>query len=438
MSIYAKTWRSIQQYSRLVFILVVGVLLLQQSDLEMGDKVTQVRAFTRQIEFDFITWTWDAMWVKLEQVGLGAVDYIPVNERSQIVLDALKLNERIWQVEGEINDVYANPEISDPKKASLALQTKLDELNDQRTKLAPIAESIIQNQLSKIISDQGLPIGGQPFPPVLYHVTPLPKALVVSPRDTIRQDANISIQPEITIDEQAALEADVDQTMDVSSLVVRIGGIGLYPTMVMETSNINWLAEVVSHEWTHNFLTLRPLGASYSTSPELRIINETVANLVEKELGGALIETYYPDYVPLPPPPPDEGGENPTVSDPPAFDFQAEMHETRVTTDEFLAEGKIVEAETYMESRRQFFWENGYRIRKLNQAYFAFYGAYADEPGGAAGATEDPIGDAVRKLRGQSPSLADFLNQISWMWSLEQLLDAVEAGETNPGKIGEF
>jgi len=428
MSILGKIWRAIQQYSRLAFFLVIGVLLLQQSDLEPGDKVAHVRAFTREIEFDFITWTWDAMWVKLEQVGLGAVDYIPLNEHSQIVLDALKLNEKIWQIEGEINDVYANPEISDPKTTSLALQTELDELYNQRTKLAPAAESIIQNQLSKVISDEWLSVGGQPFPPVLYHVTPLPRALVVSPRDTIRQDANIAIRPEITINEQTALEADVDQALDVSSLVVRIGGIGLYPTMVMETNNINWLAEVVSHEWTHNFLTLRPLGASYGASPELRIINETVANLVEKELGGALIQEFYPEFVPPPPVPRDEGDDD-QAPDPPKFDFRAEMHGTRVKTDEFLTEGKIVEAETYMESRRQFFWENGYRLRKLNQAYFAFYGAYADEPGGAAGVTEDPIGDAVRKLRAQSPSLADFLNQISWMWTLEQLMDAVDAGD---------
>ncbi len=50
--------------------------------------------------------------------------------------------------------------------------------------------------------------------------------------------------------------------------------------------------------------------------------------------------------------------------------------------DELLAAGKIEEAEAYMEARRQVFWDNGYAIRKLNQAYFAFYGAYADVPGG--------------------------------------------------------
>jgi hypothetical protein len=80
-----------------------------------------------------------------------------------------------------------------------------------------------------------------------------------------------------------------------------------------------------------------------------------------------------------------------------------------------------------MESRRRVFWEHGFHsLRKINQAYFAFYGAYADEPGGAAGSTEDPVGSAVRALRAQSSSLEIFLNRISWMSSFEQLQQAVE------------
>jgi hypothetical protein len=76
-----------------------------------------------------------------------------------------------------------------------------------------------------------------------------------------------------------------------------------------------------------------------------------------------------------------------------------------------------------MEQRRQIFVKNGYAIRKLNQAYFAFYGAYADVPGGAAG--EDPVGPAVRALRSRSKSLADFINRIAWMTSFDQLRKAV-------------
>ena len=65
------------------------------------------------------------------------------------------------------------------------------------------------------------------------------------------------------------LENQVDQSMDVSSLVVGIGGIGLYPTMVMETTDINGLAEVVAHEWVHNYLTLHPLGFQLYEQPRI-------------------------------------------------------------------------------------------------------------------------------------------------------------------------
>jgi hypothetical protein len=73
-----------------------------------------------------------------------------------------------------------------------------------------------------------------------------------------------------------------------------------------------------------------------------------------------------------------------------------------------------------------FLWEHGYHIRKLNQAYFAFYGAYADQPGGEAG--QDPVGAAVRLLREKSTSLAGFINRMAWMWNFEQLKKAVGSG----------
>jgi hypothetical protein len=222
-----------------------------------------------------------------------------------------------------------------------------------------------------------------------------------------------------------ALERSVDKSLNVSSLVVGIGGIGLYPTMVMETTDINGLAEVVAHEWVHNYLTLHPLGFSYMNSPELRTMNETVASIAGKELGREVVRRYYPDYLPPEPQPTPAQPANSSTQTPapPVFNFNAEMHETRITTDRLLAEGKVDQAESYMEMRRRYLWDNGYHIRKLNQAYFAFYGAYADQPGGAAGA--DPVGAAVRLLRTRSSSLSDFINRIAWMWNYDQLKKAV-------------
>jgi len=85
-----------------------------------------------------------------------------------------------------------------------------------------------------------------------------------------------------------------------------------------------------------------------------------------------------------------------------------------------LEEGKVDEAEAYMESRRQFFWEQGYRIRKLNQAYFAFYGSYNDQPGGGASGS-DPVGPAVRRLWARSADLKSFIASIRSVRSFEDL-----------------
>ena len=117
--------------------------------------------------------------------------------------------------------------------------------------------------------------------------------------------------------------------------------------------------------------------------------------LQARHFGRAIVAQYYPEYLPpeAAPEEPDTGNEQPGQAE--VFDFRAEMHKTRVNAERLLSEGKIDEAETYMELRRRFLWDNGYHIRKLNQAYFAFYGAYADQPGGAAG--EDPVGAAVRR-----------------------------------------
>jgi len=396
--------------------------LLSYSSLPPGDQLERVRAFSRDIEFDYISWTLDAIEIKLVQSALDVSDRLPEGDRSQVVLDYLGLVARISQAEAHLNEIYANPEIVDPQNASALVRGQLEDLHAQRALLEPLAESVLQSQISDTVAGLGLTLGGQPIPPVLYHSTPLPTALIVSPRDTIRQDQNISLKPDMSVDERNALEEKVDRALNVSSLVVDVGGIGMYPTMVIQTSDLNYLSEVIAHEWVHNFLTFRPLGVSFLNGPELRTMNETAASIAGVEIGRALLERYYPELLPPPPPPPPTPGEI-QPPPPPVFDFREAMRITRETADQLLAEGKIEQAEDYMEARRVFFWENGYLIRKLNQAYFAFHGAYADQPGGAAG--EDPVGAAVRALRSQSLSLADFLNRISWMSSFEQLKKAV-------------
>lgn len=405
----------------IIFLLIP--ILLGESVVLHSDPRERIHGITHLIEFDYVSWTLDALGIKFGQFALNTAGYLDAAEQSKTVLDELELVGQIKQVEAQLNDIYSNPSISDPAIAAGDLLAELGQLRSRQAQLQPLAESILQYQVNAIAVETGLTFGGQTIPSVLYHTTPPPDALIISPREVIRQDQDISISPDITVDQIEKLENQVDKSLNVSSLVVGIDGIGLYPTMVQETTDINRLAEIVAHEWVHNYLTLRPLGFSYLNSPELRTMNETAASIAGVELGRALVARFYPDYLP---PPPSTDSEQFQAASTPAFNHQAEMRLTRVTTDHLLSEGKVEAAEAYMEQRRQFFWENGHHYRKINQAFFAFYGAYADQPGGAAG--EDPVGAAVRLLRVKSSSLADFINRLAWMWNFKQLQKAVGSG----------
>lgn len=403
-----------------IFWGIIIILIMSNSGIPSQKFSEIVRVDTRWIEFDYVSWTIDTIWRKAAQVSLGAQRYMDESQQERVVKDYFNLISQQRELKDTINTIYADPTIANPELMAAPYLADQRVVQQDLKHVGYLFEAIMQSQVSYTTSVSKLGYLQQPIPPVQYHTTSMPYALIVSPRNEIRQDADISLLPELTLDQIVELEKRVEERLDVSALVVQVGGVGVYPTMVMETINLNWLAEVVSHEWIHNFLTLHPLGMLYNQTPELRTINETTASIAGKELGNLLIEFFYPALKPKPVVETEEitamASED---NSPPIFDFRAEMRETRVTVDAMLAKGKIEEAEQYMEERRQIFVSNGYNIRRLNQAYFAFHGAYADQPGGAAG--EDPVGEAVRTLRSQSDSLAEFVKRIAWVTSFERL-----------------
>lgn len=402
---------------------IILAALLSASTVSPGTIEAQVRNISGHNEFDYANWTIDALLGKFSAWALSLEKFMPPEAQSQIVLDYLQQVQEISALNNDILAIYSDPTVQDPNLATAPTREILQSQINSRDNLTPLVEAILQNQLMDVLQDSDIDIADQVFPVSLYHFSETPLSLVISPRTTISQVLDVPLLPDLNTTEIDSIEEQVYRELNYSALIVPIGGIGLYPTMVMQTSNIVWLTEVISHEWIHNFLTLRPLGINYFTNEEMRTINETTASLAGKELGRLILEKYYPQFVPQEPKnqpsDPDDSAIEPPL-DPEVFDFRVEMRKTRVETDRLLSEGKIKEAENYMESRRQFFWENGYGIRKLNQAYFAFYGAYNDEPGGGA-AGEDPIGPAVVALRAQYTHLSNFLNDISWVTSFEKL-----------------
>ncbi len=438
-------WYLIKTLIQLIIKLAFGVVATGVLALTLGDGATldqslraRVTSLAREDLFDYVAWEVDALWGKAGQELFGVQSYLPESDRSALVVDYLASLSEAQTLDADIERIYTDPGVVDPDAASADLRDQRDLLRRQLAADQSLIESIIEEQVSAVLADEGFGFLGQVMPPVSMHFSEVPALLVVSPRDHIEFAVDINLNA-LSVEERAALETQIEQDLDVSALIVPLGGLSLYPAMIIEPSYRDISAqvarafEVTAHEWSHHYLVFYPLGWQYGENPETRIINETTATFLGREIAQKVMARYYPDLTPpqypsfLTPPASTPVSESaPAEADPdapPPFDYGAEMHKTRTRVDQLLAQGKIETAERFMEWQRRKFVRRGYGIRRLNQAYFAFYGGYQGSPG--AGGT-DPTGAAVEELRALSPDLVMWLKQMGDITTRDELLTVLE------------
>jgi hypothetical protein len=394
--------------------------LLQYSTFNLGDQWNAVAVIVSEHLFDYVGWEVGALSAKVEETLFGLHPFMDEAERAQYVRDYMAELSTALQLEAQIDAIFTNPAVSDPMRASAELRAQRDALREELAGKQSLVEAILEGQVATILAEQGFGTMGQLIPPISMRFTEIPNLLIVSPREQIRFDISMNLYA-LPVDEKAALETRIDREQNVSSLIVPLGGLALYPAMIVETSSIPFAVETFAHEWVHHYFFMFPLGLSYDFAGEARIINETTANLFGKEIARLVLQRYYPDLVPPEPNRSVQLNAPTTQPQAPVFDFGAEMNETRVTVDELLAEGRVEEAEQYMEQRRILFVSQGYGIRKINQAYFAFYGGY--QVGGVPGISgQDPIGPAVQAIRAASPTIQDWIVTMRGITTRGQLL----------------
>jgi hypothetical protein len=386
---------------------LISVIMLFISSLIPAKTTTRgsLERLTARNTFNFVSWTLDALFRKAVGASLKADKFLNTGQQSDVMRQYVKLVSEKARLEVELTQLVSEPGKHNDIQITETKQM-LDLAGAYLTQYSYLAESTLQTQTEQTLVSMGFGLAGQILPPVLYHISELPLNMIVSPREVIKAEYEISLKAGLDTLQKEALENSVFETLNRSALIEPIGGMGAYPTMVMRTSDLAWLADTVAHEWGHNWLTFHPLGIRYFDNPQMKTINETATSIIGKEVSLELLKHSYLELVPE------------LVEE--VFSFRREMRETRVKVDELLLAGEIDEAEAYMEARRAFFWENGYRIRKINQAYFAFYGSYNDVPGGGA-AGNDPVGPAVQTLRAKSKTLYEFVKRIQTVKSFEEL-----------------
>ncbi len=397
-------------------VLAICLFFMSGDSLFAGDAILQT---SKRYTFDVPGWEIDNFFKKwahlVAEFGrTGETD----DSRIAQVKSYFALNERANELEFHLSQAKAGFAKGD---GVAVMEAELREKRRRQSKMLADVEETLEGMLTKELKESSVYrnfLGAKLFwPPVDIRLETLPKTLVVSRRDRIELLKTRLLDPHMTFDEMEALEEKLDRR-NISTLVENIGGVATYPAFVNGDYSLRQALDTAAHEWTHHYLFYHPLGRAYWDSGALTTINETVADIVGREIGRAVYKRSFatPEEIRQMEQEDAERARPPTPSDPNVFDFRAAMRETRLTAERLLGEGKIEEAESYMESRRDFFAQHGYFFRKLNQAYFAFHGSYADSPGSVS-----PIGGQLASVRKSFVDVGAFLRHVADYDTVRQL-----------------
>ncbi|MDZ4247078.1 MAG: hypothetical protein U1D67_08160, partial [Dehalococcoidia bacterium] len=284
----------------------------------------------------------------------GKPDYI------DIVKNYFEISGKRQQLQDTLERTFTdNGTGGNPEK--YAVETELAALNRESARLKGTVEAIIEAQVTVELKKENInfylfsPGVNFFFPPVDIELSALPSVLVISPRQRIELKDSVLLKAPLPAETMAALENRLEK-LDYSALVDSIGGVATYPAMVADPASLDFTVSAAAHEWVHHYLFFRPLGRHYSDNQALRTINETSADIIGNEIADKILELYGIHRT-------EQRARKPRDGE--GFNFNREMRQIRVTVDEYLREGKVEEAEQYMEEQRRFLLDNGYYIRKL-------------------------------------------------------------------------
>jgi hypothetical protein len=421
-------WHGLRIGLRFGALALLCIMLLHSAAVSPSEYYPhRLRDATSGLGFNFTGWEAEALLRKVGSALLAPQDTLSEPQRDELVRAYIEALGAASRLRAQVTETYSQNGGAEATAQAASTEGALEDLRTWLETRQDVVEGILEEQATVVLQEEGFGRLGYVWPPVKVRFTPLPLLLVTSARDEITRASDVHLEAGLPVAERVDLEAEVDARFeDRRSLVTPIGGVSAYPAMILETDSLTWLADTFAHEWTHHYLVFHVLGMGYSQSTQMTSINETTASIVGREVGRRLILRYYPELADRLPPLPEPPDQPPMTSrevlppeplPPGVWDYNREMRETRLRVEELLAEGRVEQAEAYMEQRRREFVAQGHNIRKLNQAWFAFHGSYATSP-----STVNPIGGQLEWLRAQKGSLRAFVATVSSIARHEDLL----------------
>ena len=384
-------------------MIVIGALL---GGVLLGVVAAQFLFQGSLAKYEYHLWRWEANTLldnAFARVGIGPDP--DATEGEEAIRQYFALTSQIRaQLEGPAPDVAL-------------VDALANERANHENDVERLIEGYIDDALRDVDLERSLPLfidADILWPPVDFELTSPPRLLVRSPRDRIERSGDTLLKNDLALSDIEEIEEETSDS-DTVSIVVNIGGLAAYPAIVRDDRSYQSMVETAAHEWVHHYLAFYPLGETWGSGGDSHALNETTASLAGREIANLVFAAHPIDL------PEDADGRAPPA-EPSTVDFNKEMRALRLEVDALLAEGKVVEAEQAMEAKRRWFAENGINIRKINQAYFAFYGSYADSP-----QSSDPIGPKIDRVWDLTQDVGVFLTLMREVESVEELDELLAA-----------
>src|SRR5689334_24747997 len=101
-----------------LMVFFIFAAILGYSNPSLTDDIEKVRTYTRDIEFNYISWTADALLVKLKAASIDSPHILDRETQKQVVSEYLRITQDILSHENELQKIYADPAVSDKESAS--------------------------------------------------------------------------------------------------------------------------------------------------------------------------------------------------------------------------------------------------------------------------------------------------------------------------------
>ena len=385
----------------------LAALLLVAAGVGRGDAISELHRTSAPYEQDLVRWEITHFTDKWFRLAVGVFGDPDDEERFERVEEFFRVSHEMSakrrETERALADGASDTEIE-------VLEVERSRLERRRTALSPLVEETLEGAISQSANDLGVisRFGPVRWPPVDFAFQEGGHVLVRSPRDAIVRLDDRLLTSDISLPEQDELERKVEALDDnVSAIVARIGGVATYPAQVTPDTSLRGALFVASHEWVHHWLIFHPLGRAWFAGGELTSVNETVANIAAEELSDRAFELLTGEVVIREPWQPPRAGEPRPTPEPGVFDSGTRCGR-RVPGWKSCWKGEGRRGGGIPGREAAAVREQGHNIRKLNTAWFAFHGTYADGP-----ASISPIEPQLRTIRADSEDLAEFLDRVA-------------------------